>query len=697
MTGQDSDTGNEQRRLSAIMFTDMVGYSSLAQRNERLSLVLLQEQQAILRPLFGAFGGKEIEAIGDAFFVEFDSALGAARCAIEIQRKLRERNGSLPDDQRIRLRIGLHLGDVVHVGDRVHGDGVNIAARIEPLADPGGICVSEDFARQVENKLDEKLLLLGRPVLKNIRTPQCVYRIVLPWERPALSLLERARFLIRHRNRLRPVLILAFLAVVSLAAYLFAPTGTGDGAFPRNRIAVIPLTNISRDPDDEYFADGMTEELISELSMIRGLDVIARTSVMKYKGSSADVAEIGRSLGIGTVLEGSVRKASNKARISVKLVDVLTQKHLWSEEYDRELRDIFAIQSDIAHRVAEVLQIQLVQTEQLQIEKKGTENLEAYRLFLLGRHHLNKRTASDIEKSIGYLSEAVSLDPEYAQAYTTLADAYILAAAAGYDILPRPEATAHARQAVMKALDLDETLADAHTSLAYLRFRLDWNWTEAEREFLRAIELKPGSSRSHEWYALYLSVLGRREEALAEMKRAYNLDPLSPVVSTGVGRVLQLAHRYDEAVHQLRTTIAMDSLYADAHFILGMTYRLQGKYAEAIRELDTAHRLSGGRAVVYASLGMAYADAGRKAEAERVFNDIMRMWENGQVPVYYVALVHIGRREYDKAVEMLDRAYDEHEGLLIYMNAEPLVDPVRHLPRFKALLARIGFPQRPGT
>jgi serine/threonine-protein kinase len=435
----------------------------------------------------------------------------------------------------------------------------------------------------------------------------------------------------------------------------------------------------------------MTEELISELSTIRGLDVIARTSVMKYKGTAADVSEIGQTLGVGTLLEGSVRKAMNKARITVQLVDVASQRQLWTEEYDRELKDVFAIQSNIARMVAQALKVQLVQGEMEQIEKNGTQDIDAYRLFLLGRFHLNKRTAADLTRAINYFRDAVNRDPAYAHAYTGLAECYTLIASAGYNIIPREEATANARSSVMKALELDETLADAHAALAYVKFRLDWNWAEARASFKRAIELKPGNSRSHEWYALYLSLTGHHDEALVEMRRAYELDPLSPSVSTGVGRVLQLARRYDEAAAQLQKTVALDSTYADAHFILGMTYSLQHRHEEAIQELRTAYRLSGGRPVIYARLGVAYAEAGRKKQAEAVFRDVEEMYHSGRVSVYYLAMVYLGRHEYEKAIDAFEQAYEQHEGLLVYMNVEPITDAVRNNPRFRELARKIGF------
>jgi len=660
------------------------------QLGDTMAVELLRAHDAIIRRCLEHYRGSEVKHLGDGIMASFDDAPAAVACAIEIQDSLRQRNLELPPEKGIHLRIGLHLGDVVHVGNRVHGDGVNIAARVEPLADPGGICLTEDFARQIRNKIEEPLLSLGKPDLKNIRSPLTVYKLVLPWERKQLPLVKRLRYFVRHDRVRRSGAVALLLAAVGAAYFLFVQPPGGE-EFPRNRIAVIPFANISKESADEYFADGMTEELISQLSSIRGLDVIARTSVMKYKGATAGVSEIGRTLGVGTILEGSVRKAMNKARIAVQLVDVSTQQHLWSEEYDRDLKDVFGIQTDIARRVAEVLRVQLVQGEQEQIGKSGTQDMDAYRLFLLGRFHLNKRTAEDIVKAIRYFEDAIAIDQNYANAYAGLADCYTLVASSGYNILPAPEATTKARQAVMKALELDETLAEAHTSLAYVRFRLDWNWAEAESEFRRAIELKPGSSRSHEWYGLFLSLKGRTEEALAEMKRAQELDPLSSGVSTGVGRVLQLGRRYDEAVVQLRKTIAMDSTYADAHFILGMTLSLQRKHAEGIRELETALRLSGRRPIIYARLGVAYAGAGRTREAEVIFDDLVKMVQSHKLSTYYLAMVHMGRQEYEQALDAFERAYEEHEGLLVYANAEPMTDSVRKHPRFQALVRKLGL------
>ncbi|MGB5847418.1 MAG: protein kinase, partial [Ignavibacteriaceae bacterium] len=331
-TTDKTGSSGGQRKLAAIMFTDMVGYSALAQENESLSIELLEVHRQLLRPIFGRHSGKEIETIGDAFFVEFNSALGAVNCAIEIQNKMFERNKKVESNRRIELRIGLHVGDVIHIGKHVHGDGVNIAARLEPLSTVGGICISEDVYRQVHNKIAFPLTKQGTKNLKNIKAPVEVYSIVLPWEKnqpqskKSISLRPSTK-----RNIISFVsVIIAVLAVLLIKNILDdLPTGARN-----NRIAVLPIVNISETSEDDYFADGMTEELISQLAKISGLSVIARTSVLKYKNAEMNIEEIGNELDVATILEGSVRMSSNKTRITMQLIDVNTQEHLWAQEYD---------------------------------------------------------------------------------------------------------------------------------------------------------------------------------------------------------------------------------------------------------------------------------------------------------------------------------------------------------------------------
>jgi len=385
------------------MFTDMVGFTTSTQTNEADTLELLREQEELVRPLFNVHQGREIKSTGDGFLVEFDSALRAVQCAIDIQQHLHERN-SQPGVTPIKLRIGIHLGDVEERGSDIFGDAVNIASRIEPLAVPGGLCISGQVFDQVRNKIPNRLERLEPKVLKNVRFPMDVYRVVLPWA---------------------------------------GGEAEAMGPVPP-RLAVLPLVNISPDPKDEYFADGLTEELISVLSAIRGLRVIARTSVSQYKGSGKPIAQIGSELGVSSVLEGSVRKADHQLRISLQLIDVRTQEHRWAMTYDRKLENVFAIQADVAERTAGALKIELLKSEREAIQERPTSSLEAYESYLRGIRAFQQSTGSGSEEfdtqAVRYFEEAIQKDPQFSGAYSYLANHLIGVMGTtrpGKDVFPR--------------------------------------------------------------------------------------------------------------------------------------------------------------------------------------------------------------------------------------------------------------------
>jgi len=687
-SAKNVDSGGE-RKLAAIMFTDMVGYSALAQENESLSLELLEVHRQLLRPIFARHGGKEIETIGDAFFVEFNSALGAVSCAIEIQKILFERNQEVEFKRRIELRIGLHVGDVVHIGKHVHGDGVNIAARLEPLSATGGICISEDVARQIHNKIDLPLIKRGIKTLKNIKAPVEVYSIILPWDKnqhqhkKRLSLTSSAK-----RNIISFVLVIVAVLAVLLIKNTFEES---PGSIKNNRIAVLPIVNISETSEDDYFADGMTEELISQLAKISGLSVIARTSVMKYKNAGLNIEEIGNELDVATILEGSVRMSSNKTRITMQLIDVNTQEHLWAQEYDRELKDIFSLQSNIALKIANEMKVQLLTTEIQQIEKMGTDNAEAYRLYLLGKQQLNKRTGESIKKGLSYFQNAIKLDPTFALAHVGVADCYTLIGGAGYGSFPREQAVNLAKDAITTALQLDETLAEAYNSLAYLKFRVEWDWKEAESNFKRAIELKPGYASAYEKYSLYLAVLGRYDEALSLMNRAHELDPLSASVSTGIGRIYHFSREFDKAIEQYNKTLEMSPNYVEAVFALGLSYSHSKRYDQGISVLKKALELSNGRLIILSSLGNAYANNGMREEAIKIKNDLIQQQKKKYISPFYFALIDTPLGNIDAAIDSLYKAYDEHFGILVYLKASPFYENLKWEPRFTKLIQMIGL------
>jgi adenylate cyclase len=644
-----------QRKLAAIMFTDIVGYTALAQQDESLSLAVLEEQRKLVRPILGRFNGREVKTIGDAFLVEFHSALEAIKCACEIQKVAREFNVSTPEERRINLRIGIHLGDVVETQDDISGDAVNVASRIGPFADKGGVSLSRQVYDQVQNKFELPLTSLGTKSLKNVSTPVEVYRVDLPWRDEKTS----------HSVHV-----------------------------DRSRIAVLPFASISPSASDEYFADGMTEELIATLSRIRDLGVIARTSVIRYKGLTKPVTDIARELNVGTVLEGSVRVAGKKLRITAQLIDARSEEHLWSETYDRELEDVFAIQSDIAKRIAKELKIKVLRSETLQLDKKATGIPEAYSLYLQGRHSLNTRTEKSLKEAVRYFENSIKRDPRFALAYTGLADAYTILASYSTEYIPPREAFPKVKTTAEKALSLDGQLAEAHASLGQVKFYYEWDWDGAEAEFKKALELNPGYAQAHQYYADFVKSFGRFDEALAEMKKAQTLDPLSFSIKTGIGHVLYLSRQYELAIEEYRRVVESDPMFVPARLWFGRPYMQKGMFKEAIEQSEEAVKLTRESIVSLATLGQAYASAGKLDEARKILDRMLERSKKQYVPSYWIALVHMSMRNKDEAFAWLERAYHERSSWLVWANVEPRFDSLRPDPRFTSLIARIGFEQK---
>lgn len=671
------------------MFTDMVGYSALTQRDERLALQLLEEHRRLVRPLLAQHGGREIKTIGDAFLVEFASALAAATCAIAIQTALHEHNRTAAPDHCVLLRIGLHAGDVIYQENDVLGDGVNIAARIEPLADAGGICVSEDVARQIQNKAGHALVRLGAGDLKNISMPVDIYRVILPWSEQHRPLTDRLRFYLRRRA-VRRTLAAAVVTLALVGVFWFRrPAGAAPA--PINRLAVLPLVNFSGDPHDEYFADGMTEELISSLTTIRELNVIARTSITKFKGTRLDIAEIGRALNVGTVLEGTIRVIGEEARINVSLVTVATQQTIWTKEYTGMIKNVFAVQSAIAQSVTDALKVQLLAGERDLLEHRAVGNSEAYRQYLLGRSHLNQRTGDEVLKAIDSFTRSIGQDATFALAYAGLAESYTFAGSGGYGSLPRAEANERARAAAGRAIALDDSLAEAHAALGYVKFRIDWDWPGAEAEFKRALALKPGYARAHEQYGLFLAIQRRLDEALGEMQLARQLDPLSASVNNGVGRIFHFQRKYDEALAQFRKTLEIEPRYAEAYFSMGLTYQAAHRYDEATAALQQAIELSGRRPVIVAMLGLTQALAGRKDAARKTYTEMVELSKTTAGMNYYLAIILLGLGETDEGFKLLEQAGDEHDGVMIYLPVDPVTAQFSKDPRFTALVKKLGL------
>jgi len=455
-------------------------------------------------------------------------------------------------------------------------------------------------------------------------------------------------------------------------------------------LAVLPFGNASGDPEHDYLSDGITASLINILATVPKLRVIAQSAVFRYKGREIDPLAIGRELNVRAVLTGRLVQSGGSLRIGTELVDVATGSQLWGAHYDRKLGDIFVIQDDISNEISGKLRLQLTRAEKKRLVKRHTENAEAYRLYLKGRHYWNRWTEEGFYKAIDYFHQAVEIDPNYALAYAGLADSYVLLGWNSY--LPPKDVFPKGKTAAKTALQLDPDLAEAHTSLAALLWLHDWQWEEAQREFKRSLELSPTYPTANHWYAEYVMTMGRHEEVMARMKKSQELDPLSLIINVAVGWALYFARRYDEATEQLRRTIELDPNYPVTYWILGLVLRKTGCYEPAMTEGEKGVKLSGGSPMMRAALAHTLGTAGRPVEAGQILDDLTSQSKQKYVAPYFFAGIHVGLGENDRALEYLEKAYEEHSNWLIYLHIDPSMDGLRDDPRFQDLLRRVGLP-----
>ncbi len=481
---------------------------------------------------------------------------------------------------------------------------------------------------------------------------------------------------------------LALAALLTLATWFTVFRGRGEAI---DSLAVLPFVNVSADPNTEYLSDGITEGLINSLSRLPNLRVVSRSSVFRYKGRDIDPRAAARELGVHAVLMGRVVQRGDHLSVSAELVDVRDDRQLWGEQYNRKLADILGVQEEISREISEKLRLHLTGEEKTRVAKRPTENIEAYQLYLKGRYYWNKRTEDGFRKASEYFSQAAEKDRNYALAHAGLAESYILLG--NYGLLPAKEAFAKAREAATKALELDDTLAEAHNALATVKENYDWDWPGAEREFRRAIELNPGYATAHQWYGELLSELGRHEEALAEIKRAQQLDPLSLIINTVSGKLLLYAGRNDFAIEQLRKTLEIEPNFAHAHWYLGIAYVRKGAFAEAIAEFQRATTLSPNILQYKGGLAHAYARAGKSAEARKLLSELKEHSKRRYVSWSDLAAIYAGLGEKDQAFACLEKAYEQRDARLVgWVNASPLFDPLRSDPRYRDLPRRIGLP-----
>jgi len=455
-------------------------------------------------------------------------------------------------------------------------------------------------------------------------------------------------------------------------------------------LAVLPFENVSRDPENEYLSDGIPGSLINILATVPRLRVIAQSTVVRYKGRTIDPQAVGRELNVHAVLTGRMMQSGSSLRIGTELVDVATGSQLWGAQFDRKAGDIFAIQDEMSSEISERLRLQLSRSEKKRMVKRHTEDADAYRLYLQGRHHWNRWTEDGFYKAIGYFEQAIEKDPSYALAYTGLAESYVLLGWNSY--LTAKEAFPRGKAAAMTALQLDPDLGEAHTPLAAALWLYDWKWQDAESEFNRSLELSPAYPTANHWYAEYVMTMGRQAEAIARMKNSQELDPLSLIISVAIGWACYMARRYDDAVEQLLRTMDLDPNYPITYWILGLLYRKTGRYDLAIGAGEKGVELSGGSPMMRAALAHTYGESGRAAEARQVLSDLTELAKQRYVAPHFCAGIYIGLGEYDRALECLEKSYEEHCHWLIYLHIDPSMDALRGSPRFQELAKRVGLP-----
>jgi TolB-like protein len=456
-------------------------------------------------------------------------------------------------------------------------------------------------------------------------------------------------------------------------------------------LAVLPFENASGDADTEYLSDAITESIINNLSQLPKLRVMARSTVFHYKGREIDPLTAGRELNVGSILTGRIVVRGDTLRLGAELVDVGDGSQLWGEQYHRRLSDIFSVQEEVAKEISEKLRLRLTSAERKRLAKRHTEDLEAYQFYLKGRYYWNKRSEEDLTTSLVHFQQAINQDPAYALAYAGVADCYHLLAY--YTSLPPKEAFPRAKAAVLKALEIDPALAEAHTSLAAIRATFDWDWDGAGAEYKQAMQLNAGYATTHHWHAFYLLMLGRIDDALAAIRRAQGLDPLSLVINADVGWCLYNARQYEQAIEQYRYTLEMELNFSLAHYDLGLAYVQTALFEDAISEFERAMALSGRNSEMLAGLGYAYARSGRKEEALGILGELKLLSQERYLSPSVMAELYMGLDERDQAFVWLEKCYEERSPWLSYLKVEPRFDRLRSDPRFQSLLRRMNFPE----
>jgi len=638
----------EIRMLAAIMFTDMVGYTALMQEDERRAKHLRSKHREVLERLVLEHRGQILQYYGDGTLSIFGSVIEAATCATKIQQELQA-------EPKVPLRIGLHAGDVVYDDEGVYGDGVNIASRIENIAVSGSVLISDKINDELKNHQDISTIFLGRYNLKNVKTPVKLYAI--------------------NSNGL----------AIPSNHELEGKTTNSD-----NSIAVLPFLNLSGDKENEYFSDGITEELLNALAKVEGLLVTSRTSSFAFKGKNIDIREIGKQLGVKTVLEGSVRKYGNRVRVTAQLINADDGYHKWSETFDRNLEDIFAVQDEIANSIVDQLKNSIKLKRPVEsLVKKSTKSIEAYNLYLKGLFNWNKWSPDFMQKAIKYFEEAITICPDFAVAYARLSACYIFLGAAGF--MSNKTAYSKAKDYALKSFELDNLLIDARISLGMVKYFNDWNWDGAEKCFLKALELNPNSAETHQYYSMLLTTLGYHKKALKEAELAHQLDPLNAPISYILSFIYFNNNQPDLAIQQHKKTLEIDPDFGDTWNSLAWIYLKSSDFENSMKIFQKNLNDPANKSKAISGLGYAYSKLDQPQKS-REYLELLERMNSEDVPMDMdMAIIYSGLGEWDKVFDLLNSAIDKRLGGLNFINGKYWKDIHDH-PQFKNLLQRMNLP-----
>lgn len=636
------------RQLAAIMFADIAGYTALMQDDETLAIQKRSRFREKLDEVIRNHGGRLLQFNGDGAMCSFTSTIESVKAATSLQLDMQI-------DPIVPLRIGIHTGDVLMDDNNVYGDGVNVASRMESFAVPGSIFISGKAYDDIKNQREISAVSMGTYNLKNVKEQVEIFAI----SNKGINIPD-ARLL----------------------------SGKGEKV-KCTSILVLPFVNLSNDPEQEYFSDGLTEELISGLSRLKEMKVISRTTSMKYKGTNKDLITIGRETGAGYILEGSVRKSGNNIRITAQFLDANRDVHLWSDSFKGTLDDIFDIQETVSEKIVEALRIQLTGDEIDTLQKRYTDNTEAYQLYLQGRFFWNKRNEQGLNAAVRYFKQALEKDPEYALAWAGLADTYSLMGE--YTNVSRRLLYPMQMEAINMALKFDPDLAEAHISLAISLMLNDWNWKEAEKEFLKGIQLNPNYATAHHWYGELLLFMGRIDEAFKEISLAVELDPISQGILKDKGIHYYYTKQYDLAFKTAMTTFEIDPEFIPVHRLLSIIYTSTGEFEKAINENEIWGKKTGNKIKTDVAKAHIYAASGRKNEARDIIEKTGIENILSSNDFRGIALVYAALGDIDETFEWLEKSFEKHEESLCSLKVDQKFEMLRSDPRFDDMVKRIGL------